>query len=223
MALSTRMTDREARRRSAPHPRSSSEPTQPRMEPATTQAEPTNELSTSSLSLTHEGGSSPGTSAMATSSATPTGGPEYYKWRRAQWLIPAATTSSASIQESSGSDTKVEDNRLKLEDVLNQPGAEEDAELWKRYLSTVYSGLIGGKRFKKGVRLDIAVSLFTRRPPVLFEVTRHPTNSTETHLPSLGQSTQGRLAPRWDMGCRSGSVASTFLCGDDDSGVSRSV
>ncbi|KAG8921521.1 hypothetical protein FRC00_008533, partial [Tulasnella sp. 408] len=119
--------------------------------------------------------SSTPSSSSAEPPPVPTLGPDYYELRRQEWLRPATPSASAgaasndaqSTTSSSSSGTvekrknKVEDDssRARLESLLSVPGAEEDDELWKAYLHTVHDGLVGGKRFKKGIKLAVAVKI----------------------------------------------------------------
>ncbi|KIO24995.1 hypothetical protein M407DRAFT_53455, partial [Tulasnella calospora MUT 4182] len=107
----------------------------------------------------------------------PTLGPDYYELRRQEWLRPITPTSSAaaaasndaqsttSSSSSSGTVDKKKNkmekdgSRAQLESLLSVSGAEEDDELWKAYLHTVHDGLVGGKRFKKGIKLGVAVKI----------------------------------------------------------------
>jgi len=82
-------------------------------------------------------------------------GPSFYEARRAQWLMPTPEGAAAAASI----DADAQDSRRKLEIVMEQPGAEEDEMLWRQYLHAVHEGLIGGKRFKKGVGLGIAVKI----------------------------------------------------------------
>ncbi|KAG8908163.1 hypothetical protein FRB99_008706 [Tulasnella sp. 403] len=97
---------------------------------------------------------------MAACEAPPTMGPEYYAWRRAQWLMPRdvnAGHATTSIPRTS--DPRADESRMRLETVLSRPGAEEDEEVWREYLKCVYDGLVGGKRLKRGVKLHYAVRI----------------------------------------------------------------
>ncbi|KAG8939665.1 hypothetical protein FRC04_006090 [Tulasnella sp. 424] len=102
----------------------------------------------------------------------PTLGPDYYELRRQEWLRPTTSSSAAAndAQSTSSSSSgtadkkkhkeKEEDSsRARLEVALNEPGAEENDELWKAYLHSVHDGLVGGKKFKKGIKLGMAVKI----------------------------------------------------------------
>lgn len=118
--------------------------------------------------------SSTPSSSSAEPPPVPTLGPDYYELRRQEWLRPATPSASAaaasndaqSTTSSSSSGTiekkkskaESDSSRARLESLLSVPGAEEDDELWKAYLHTVHDGLVGGKRFKKGIKLAVAVS-----------------------------------------------------------------
>ncbi|KAG8918949.1 hypothetical protein FRC01_001559, partial [Tulasnella sp. 417] len=106
----------------------------------------------------------------------PSLGPDYYELRRQQWLRPVTPSppadanasndaqSTTSSSSSSGTVAKknkggIDSSRVRLESLLSAPGAEEDDELWRTYLHTVHDGLVGGKRFKKGIKLAVAVKI----------------------------------------------------------------
>ena len=55
-------------------------------------------------------------------------------------------------------DPKVVKSHGRLEAIISQEGVEEDDGVWKQYLSGVHESLVGGKRLKKGIKLNLAVS-----------------------------------------------------------------
>jgi hypothetical protein len=117
--------------------------------------------STPSLTGLSSSSSPVGFDPQSQENPTPTMGPDFYELRRRQWLSPSnLDTADAGlvVDEPPSSDAEVDDGRVRLEKVLAMPGAEEDEELWDSSLANVYKGLIGGKRFRKGVKLSLAVS-----------------------------------------------------------------
>ncbi|KAG9012259.1 hypothetical protein FRB94_006289 [Tulasnella sp. JGI-2019a] len=90
----------------------------------------------------------------------PTSGPQLYEYRRAQWLQPTSSGVVAASASASGSeDMRVSKSHARLEAIVNQQGVEEDEGIWKQYLSAVHESLVGGKRLKKGIKLNLAVKI----------------------------------------------------------------
>ena len=56
--------------------------------------------------------------------------------------------------------------RLKLEEVLNRPGALQSEEIWKAGIEKVWKGLVGGGRLKKRLPMGIVV----RRTPYVRQI-----------------------------------------------------
>lgn len=80
----------------------------------------------------------------------PPPGPSYYRERRALWLEqPAVMPRPVSPSPS----------RIKLEALLNQPGAVENEDVWKAGLKNVWKGLVGGNQLRKRLPLSIVVRL----------------------------------------------------------------
>ncbi|KAG8985463.1 hypothetical protein FRB90_004692 [Tulasnella sp. 427] len=116
------------------------------------------------------------TPSSSSAEPLPTVGPDYYELRRQQWLRPTTSSSSAAavnddVQSTSSSSSsgpvgkknrqekEKDSSKARLEELLSAPGAEEDEELWKTYLHTVHDGLVGGKKFKRGIKLSMAVKI----------------------------------------------------------------
>jgi len=49
--------------------------------------------------------------------------------------------------------------RLKLEEILNRPGAVESEEIWKGGIEKVWKGLVGGGRLKRRLPMGIVVRI----------------------------------------------------------------
>ena len=79
----------------------------------------------------------------------PEPGPSYYEERRAFWLEPPPIPPRPVSPSPS---------RIKLEALLNQPGAVENEEVWKAGLKNVWKGLVGGNQLRKRLPLSIVVS-----------------------------------------------------------------
>lgn len=74
---------------------------------------------------------------------------EYYNARRALWLDPPPIPPTPASPSPS---------RVKLEALLNQPGAVESEEVWRAGLKNVWKGLVGGNQLRKRLPLSIVVS-----------------------------------------------------------------
>lgn len=73
----------------------------------------------------------------------------YYNARRALWLDPPPVPPTPASPSPS---------RVKLEALLNQPGAVESEEVWRAGLKNVWKGLVGGNQLRKRLPLSIVVS-----------------------------------------------------------------
>jgi len=80
----------------------------------------------------------------------PPPGPSHYAARRKLWLTP--NLKSHSTPEPSGT-------QLKLQEVLDQPGAAESEEVWKAGIEKVWKGLINGGRLKKRLPMKTVVKI----------------------------------------------------------------
>ncbi|KAI0268347.1 hypothetical protein BC834DRAFT_868995 [Gloeopeniophorella convolvens] len=80
----------------------------------------------------------------------PPPGPEHFAARRALWTTPTA---------GSRLDAPPSPSRIKLETLLDQPGALESQEVWNVGLSKVWKGLIGGGRLKNFLPLRAVVKI----------------------------------------------------------------
>ncbi|KAI5118445.1 hypothetical protein M0805_000578 [Coniferiporia weirii] len=83
-------------------------------------------------------------------SALPEPGLAYFDARRALWLAeppdpPMPVSPSLS--------------RIKLEALLNQPGAVESDEVWRAGLKNVWKGLVGGNQLRKRLPLSIVLKI----------------------------------------------------------------
>lgn len=81
----------------------------------------------------------------------PPAGPSYYAARRALWLEPPQEPPTPPSPSPS---------RVKLEALLNQPGAAESEEVWKAGLKNVWKGLVGGNQLRKRLPLNIVVRTY---------------------------------------------------------------
>ncbi|KAG8846166.1 hypothetical protein FRB96_002065 [Tulasnella sp. 330] len=88
----------------------------------------------------------------------PTSGQALYEYRRAQWLRPTSSR-VAAVGSITLEDERVSRSHARLEAIVNQQGVEEDDGVWRQYLSAVHESLVGGKRLKKGIKLNIAVKI----------------------------------------------------------------
>src|ERR1700722_9006823 len=90
-------------------------------------------------------------------SSLPPPGPLRCAARRRLWLTPR---SDLQIN------TEPSPMRLKLEEVLNRPGALQSEEIWKAGIEKVWKGLVGGGRLKKRLPMGIVV----RRTPYVRQI-----------------------------------------------------
>ncbi|KAI0311969.1 hypothetical protein OF83DRAFT_1177075 [Amylostereum chailletii] len=79
----------------------------------------------------------------------PPPGPEHFEARRALWTSPAISQASPSPTSSQ--------SRMKLETLLNTPGALEDNQIWEGGLKRVWKSLVGGGRLKNLLPLTLVV------------------------------------------------------------------
>jgi len=80
----------------------------------------------------------------------PEPGVDYFYARRVLWLLtPPVEPRPISPSPS----------RIKLEALLNQPGAVESEEVWKAGLKNVWKGLVGGNQLRKRLPLSIVLKI----------------------------------------------------------------
>ncbi|KAH8118763.1 hypothetical protein DFH11DRAFT_1475586, partial [Phellopilus nigrolimitatus] len=80
----------------------------------------------------------------------PAPGLAFFAARRALWkAAPPAPPAPASPAPS----------RVKLEALLNQPGAVESDEVWRAGLQAVWKGLVGGNQLRKRLPLGIVLKI----------------------------------------------------------------
>ncbi len=88
---------------------------------------------------------------VARTRGMPDPGVDYFNARRVLWLLtPPVEPRPISPSPS----------RIKLEALLNQPGAVESEEVWKAGLKNVWKGLVGGNQLRKRLPLSIVVRSF---------------------------------------------------------------
>lgn len=90
-------------------------------------------------------------------------GPNVFNRTREQWLRGDLRGFGTGGGRSAAAATKRSDPSgdalMKLDQVLNTPGVDEDVHVWKHYLQDVHGRLVGGNKVKKGLRLSQAVCL----------------------------------------------------------------
>lgn len=91
----------------------------------------------------------------------PEPGLNYFYARRALWLQPPAIPPTPVSPSPS---------RVKLEALLNQPGAVESEEVWKAGLKNVWKGLVGGNQLRKRLPLSIVVRFSDNINETLFQI-----------------------------------------------------
>lgn len=87
---------------------------------------------------------------VARTRGMPEPGLDYFYARRVLWLLPPPVAPRPVSPSPS---------RIKLEALLNQPGAVESEEVWKAGLKNVWKGLVGGNQLRKRLPLSIVVSI----------------------------------------------------------------
>jgi hypothetical protein len=80
----------------------------------------------------------------------PPPGPGHFAARRALWTKPTA---------SSRLDQAPPPSRVRLENLLDQPGGLESPEVWDAVLSKICKGLVGGCKLKSSLPLRVVVCL----------------------------------------------------------------
>lgn len=76
-------------------------------------------------------------------------GPAHYAVRRALWLTPAKVPEHAPSSSS----------RLRLEQLLSQPGAVRSDESWKGGVQKVWNGLVGGGRLRRRLPMNLVIKV----------------------------------------------------------------
>lgn len=87
---------------------------------------------------------------VARTRGMPEPGLDYFYARRVLWLLPPPIEPRPVSPSPS---------RIKLEALLNQPGAVESEEVWKAGLKNVWKGLVGGNQLRKRLPLSIVVRI----------------------------------------------------------------
>ncbi|KAF8484842.1 hypothetical protein DFH94DRAFT_643924 [Russula ochroleuca] len=80
----------------------------------------------------------------------PKPGPEHFAARRALWTTPTATSRLGQAPSIS---------RVRLEDLLNEPGALERPDAWEAGLNKVWKALVDGGRLKNFLPLRAVVKI----------------------------------------------------------------
>ncbi|THH04036.1 hypothetical protein EW146_g10282, partial [Bondarzewia mesenterica] len=88
--------------------------------------------------------------ALLASEELPPTGPDLFAARRALWLTPPPTPPIP---------TSPSPSRIRLHDLLNQPGALESNEVWQAGLNKVWKGLVSGGRLRKLLPLNLVVKI----------------------------------------------------------------
>lgn len=83
-------------------------------------------------------------------SILPPPGPAHYVARQVLWLTPTKVAEHSSSSSS----------RLRLEQLLNQPGAVYSDEAWKGGVEKVWKGLIGGGKLRRRLPMNLVVYTF---------------------------------------------------------------
>lgn len=79
----------------------------------------------------------------------PPPGPAHYAVRRALWLTPTKAPEHAPSSPS----------RLRLEQLLSQPGAARSDEAWKGGIQKVWKGLVGGGRLRRRLPMNLVIQV----------------------------------------------------------------
>ncbi|KAI6163081.1 hypothetical protein EDD17DRAFT_1571088 [Pisolithus thermaeus] len=79
----------------------------------------------------------------------PLPGPAHYAARRALWLTPTKVPEHAPSSSS----------RLRLEQLLSQPGAVRSDEAWKGGVQKVWNGLVGGGRLRRRLPMNLVIKV----------------------------------------------------------------
>ncbi|KAL4076132.1 hypothetical protein J3A83DRAFT_4370326 [Scleroderma citrinum] len=79
----------------------------------------------------------------------PPPGPAHYAARRTLWLTPT------KVPEHSPSSS----SRLRLEQLLGQPGAVHSDEAWKDGVEKVWKGLVGGGRLRRRLPMNLVIKV----------------------------------------------------------------
>ncbi|KAJ3002551.1 hypothetical protein NUW54_g5787 [Trametes sanguinea] len=82
--------------------------------------------------------------------ALPDPGPDYFLARRAIWCTPAVNDPAPTPANAS---------RLRLESLLDVPGAIEDDDTWRSGLDKVWEGLVAGARLRHRLPLALVIKI----------------------------------------------------------------
>jgi hypothetical protein len=87
---------------------------------------------------------------LLTQSQLPPPGPSHYDARRSLWLTPQTHRQAQRDSEPSAM-------RVKLEQMLSQPGAVDSDEVWNGGINKVWTALLAGAKLKKRLPMEIVV------------------------------------------------------------------
>jgi hypothetical protein len=87
-------------------------------------------------------------SSLISNPEFPPSGPAHYAARRALWLTPTKVHHRSSPSSS----------RQRLEQLLSEPGAVNNEQVWKDGIEKVWKGLVNGGRLKRSLPLALVVS-----------------------------------------------------------------
>ncbi|QRV72934.1 20S proteasome subunit [Ceratobasidium sp. AG-Ba] len=87
------------------------------------------------------------------SSSPPTSGPEFFEWRRKQWLAARPKDGQSTRARQTSDSTSY----AKLEAVVTTPGYEYDDKVWTSYLQSVNERLKGGVTLRKPLPLWVVI------------------------------------------------------------------
>ncbi|KAG2152406.1 hypothetical protein BD769DRAFT_1404959 [Suillus cothurnatus] len=88
-------------------------------------------------------------SSLISNPEFPPSGPAHYAARRALWLTPTKVHHRSSPSSS----------RQRLEQLLSEPGAVNNEQVWKDGIEKVWKGLVNGGRLKRSLPLALVIKV----------------------------------------------------------------
>jgi hypothetical protein len=124
-------------------------------------------------------------------------GPEYWAARRALWLSPRPGTAPSPSEPEPQGISREQGLQRRLIAMLDEPGAEENDELWAAGLQQIWKGLIGSAKVKHPLPLRTVVRYVTVRCILLALTKKHCCQTKLLHTGWLRDGTwpKGVAAP----------------------------
>lgn len=87
-------------------------------------------------------------------------GPLWFEKRRTEWIAGTYRANGGQHSPDTRHERPAGGAIERLEEVLSQPGIEEDDIVWDDYLQSIHAKLVGGTKVRKGMSLKHAVCVY---------------------------------------------------------------